>query len=535
MKNKHLLTLSTLALTTAALLSGCGNKVKDDENTLEIFVVNAGYKTAWCYSIKDAFIQQDYIKEKFPNLNVVIHESDNQQYGKTRLDAGKSSNTIDLFFDIGLIEYNGKEDLLDITDSVYNAKVPGEEVLFKDKISKSYYDSFKYDGQSDPAKKDHLFFAPWAGGMTGILYNSKFYNDCGYTVPNTTDELLAICADYKSKHEGYSFLQGNDEGYFNYLFDVFWTQYQSIEGYDNFWNGIDDGARSRNIFRQKGRLEALKVYENLVKYSNGYVNPNSINQNFATAQQLFLKGQSLMNVNGDWFVSEMKDVRQKIEKVNPQTKDYVIKMMKTPIISAIKDVLPGKTVESDAELSALVKAIDAHNTSLTGEGYNVSQIDYDYVKEARSITYSIGAGHQACIPSYAKAKDLAVEFIRFMATDQAQEIYIRATDGASMPFSYDLKAKNPTLFNEIDILHQDRINYFADTFVVPHTLKDKYLYPLCHYGNVDTFRLSNGYDFFTQMGKESGAKTAQQYYDETITYWSQEGKWDTALESAGLK
>lgn len=515
-----------------ACLVACGNKVKDDDQTLQIFCVDAGYQTQWCTDVKDLFIKEAWVKEKYPNLNVVINTSKDQTYGKTRMDAGKSSNTIDLFFDMGLTDYNGRDDLLDLTEVVYNQKVPGEEVLYKNKISASYLEAFTFDGQSNPAKKGHQFFAPWAGGMTGILYNVKFFNDNHYTEPNTTDELLAICADYKSKgtaeKPNYCFIQGNDENYFNYLFDIFWTQYQSKNGYLNFVNGIDDNMLSKNIFKQQGRMETLKVFENLVTFKNGYVNPASINQGFAVAQAMFLKGEALLNVNGDWFVSETREIRSKIE--NPAE----VKMMKSPIISSIINVVPDKSIADDKELSSLIKAIDAHKSELKGDGYEVTQNDYNYVLEARGITYSIGAGHHAAIPSYATAKDAAVDFLKFLATDKAQDAYIKATDGASMPFDYDLKTKNPTLFNEIDPLHQNRLDYFADTFINPYTLPSKYLFPLIKYGGVDTFRLPNGYDFFTQMGKEKDFKTPQKYWDETIQYWTDD-KWNSALEAAGLK
>ncbi|MCQ2742078.1 MAG: ABC transporter substrate-binding protein [Bacilli bacterium] len=532
MKNNRLLIAMTTSMLCATLLSACGgNKVRDDAQSLQIFCVDAGYRTQWVSDIKDLFVQEDWVKQKYPNLNVRIDTSKDQTYGRTRMDAGRSSNTIDLFFDMGLTNYNGSDDLLDLTETVYNSSVPGEDTLFKNKIDASYLEAFTFDGQSDPAKKGHQFFAPWAGGMTGILYNADIFSSLNYTVPNTTDELVALCADYQGRgtetSPKYCFIQGNDETYFNYLFDIFWTQYQAREGYLDFVNGIADNVVSKDIFKQQGRMEALLVYESLVKNEKHFVNPNSINQGFAVAQAMFLKGEALFNVNGDWFVSETKDIKGKI--TNPAS----IKMMKTPIISAIKNVVPDSSIGDDAELSALVKAIDSHDTSLSGAGYEVTQADYDYVKAARAITYSIGAGHHAAIPSYATAKGLAADFIRYLATDKAIEAYIKATDGASMPFAYDLETKNPALFAKIDPIHQSRVQYFADTFIDPYTLPNKYMFPLIKYGGVDTFKLANGYDFFVQMGKKNGAKTPQQYWDETISYWTDD-KWQDACERAGI-
>ena len=78
------------------------------------------------------------------------------------------------------------------------------------------------------------------------------------------------------------------------------------------------------------------------------------------------------------------------------------------------------------------------------------------------------------------------------------------------------------------------MNYFADTFINPYTLPNKYLFPLIKYGGVDTFRLPNGYDFFTQMGKEVDFTTPDKYWNDTINYWTDD-KWNSALEASGLK
>lgn len=532
MKNNRLSVVMATSVLCATLLSACGgNKVRDDAQSLQIFCVDAGYRTDWVTEIKNLFVEESWVKQKYPELSIRIDTSKDQTYGRTRMEAGRSSNTIDLFFDMGLTNYNGSDDLLDLTDTVYDTKVPGEDVLYKEKIDASYMSAFTFDGQSDPTKAGHQFFAPWAGGMTGILYNADIFAELNYQVPNTTDELVALCFDYQGrgtdKAPKYAFIQGNDESYFNYLFDIFWTQYQSREGYLDFVNGISDNVISKDIFKQQGRMEALRVFESLVKNENHFINPASINQGFAVAQAMFLKGEALFNVNGDWFVSETSDIKQKI--TNPAQ----VRMMKTPIVSAIRNVVPDSSIADDAELSALIKAIDAHDTALSGTGYEVTQADYDCVKAARAITYSIGAGHHAAIPSYATAKDLAVDFVRFCASDKAIEAYIKATNGASMPFAYDLAAKNPALFNEIDPIHQGRVNYFADTFINPYTLPNKYLFPLIKYGGVDTFKLANGYDFFVQMGKKNGAKTPNQYWDETIEYWTDD-KWNDAVERAGI-
>lgn len=56
-----------------------------------------------------------------------------------------------------------------------------------------------------------------------------------------------------------------------------------------------------------------------------------------------------MMPNGAWLENEMEGAI---------ASDMQLRLMKTPVISAIRDVLPDKSVKDDAELSALVTYID---------------------------------------------------------------------------------------------------------------------------------------------------------------------------------
>ena len=87
-------------------------------------------------------------------------------------------------------------------------------------------------------------------------------------------------------------------------------------------------------------------------------------------------------------------------------------MVKMPIISSIVDTLENKNM-TDAELSAVIDAIDAGETSYPG----VSQKDFDRLVEARRMVYSATFDHCAGIPARAKNKDLAKDFLEFMASD----------------------------------------------------------------------------------------------------------------------
>ena len=79
MKNsvkKVLLGVSTIAMLSSGLI-GCRNNA-DNPNQIDIYVVNAGYRYEWVNAIKELFLQEDWVKEKYPNLAVSIYQNDNQ-------------------------------------------------------------------------------------------------------------------------------------------------------------------------------------------------------------------------------------------------------------------------------------------------------------------------------------------------------------------------------------------------------------------------------------------------------------------------
>lgn len=516
------LSVSTVALT------GCKPKVSDTEQTLEVFVLDAGYGSQWCRDLLDLFKEQDWVKEKYPDLQIVFSHNDVTSYGASKLEAGARSNTIDLFCDAFTQEYGGPNGQLEnLTESVYNSTVPGETVKWIEKATPSYTVSNRYIDVANPDAEDSWYVTSWASGMCGILYNESMLTRYGLDVPRTTNELLDVCAALKT-HGKYSFVQSKDETYWAYLHDIWWAQYEGISRYIDFWNGVDNGEYSVDIFKQRGKEETLKVYEDLLKYSKGYLNPSSFTYGFMQAQTLFLQGETAaFNVNGDWFDNEMRSIYNEIKAENNGEID-TFKMMRTPIVSA----LGTKLGIDDATLSALVAYVDGEGekpTVTSTKNYTEAQI-IEAVKEARTVVYSIGPNHKCCIPKYANGKQVAIDFLRFMATDIAQEQYIKTTGGAMLPFNYNVKEKNPTLYNSLSDLQKSRLDYFfADTYDV-YTLPAVYSFPLARYGELTANISERYYETFSANGN---TKTAHDFYQETIDNWT-ESKWNMALVRAGI-
>lgn len=534
-----------MAAGIAAGAAGCSNKVPDTEETLEVYCRDAGYGYAWCEALLDAFKQQDWVQQKYPNLQVAFDKNQVASYAESKLKSGAEANTIDLFFatggyELAGVDSKGNDYLADLTEYVYGQNVPGENVLFIDKVQDSYNTSNLYHDVTATTDKDTYYFVSWADGMDGILYNADILESLGIPVPVTTDEWLASMRkikDLQGNQEGkysvgYSILQSNDApNYVDYMFYIWWAQYEGIDNYLDFFNGIDSGRYSSGIFDQVGRVEALKVLEQAVNKTNDYVNPTSFTDEYLISQTEFLRGKAVYHMNGDWFDNEMREIKEEIKQVNGL--DYDIQMMRTPVISSIVTQTPSiqalaktRGITENAALRLVIEAVDSGADSYEG----VTAPDFERIREARSIVHSIGPNHTAFIPSYATGKEVAMDFLRFMATDIANEIYIEATGGATLPFLYNVKEKNPQLYESLSDFQKTRIGYFTDENVGLYVLPSENSFPLVLYGGVMPFTTQNYYITFSMSGN---TKMPQNYFDDTKAYWT-DARWQDALAKAGI-
>lgn len=536
-------TLIALVLSLSLLVTsvGCGNgKQPDSEQTLQIYAFEQGYGVQWVYDLAEEFKNQDWVKQAYPELEVSITDNELANFAKNQLDLGAEKNTYDLIFGTALSDYAGGEQIANLTETVYNKVLPGEELTYSQKLKESVKANFVYHDRTVADPIDEYYMVPYQGGRTGILYNEDLLAEYKIEIPRTTNELYDACVKIKGMGKA-PFIQADDEAYWNkHVMQVWWAQYEGVEGYNNFYEGRvidDDGLSSFNagIFEQEGRLESLKVMEKLLKRSSNsdsttenFLHSSSFgSNNYMVQQTSFLGGTGVFHVNGDWFDDEMKE--RKADLLEHDGKDYTIKMMRTPIISSIINNCPDDTIADDAELSALIKAIDQGKTDLKGEGYDVSQKSFDKILEARFIVDGTSAGVSGVVPAYAKGKEIAFDFIRFMATDVGLGVFAKATSGATLDFKFNLKAAASDVYDSISALNKDRIEYFNSDMYEIQILRSPSSFALVKYGNLSAFADADYFGRFTEIGN---TKTAQQFYDETKVYWT-EDMFRNALSNAG--
>ena len=525
---KTIATIMVLFLVASVSFTGCGKKaITNNDQTLQIYIQNLGYGTQWLNDEIELFKKQDWVKEKYPDLDIPDPEYNTEYgFGENRIRAGEKVNTTDLFFVNAGYGIQGAKDssgnpYLEKLNDVYESNVPGEDILYKDKMYDAYEKSSKYD--------DTYWSTCWSAAYEGFIYNATLFDKLGLSVPRTTDELLSLCAkvskmggnnsNYEKEYTIMMSTSRQEASYWQYMaFPIWWSQYEGLENYYNYWKGIDavtGTVDSREVLSQQGRLESMEVVHDLInKYS--FVGAGSID--FIEAQTRFLLGDGLIMANGDWFYQEM---RKTIDGLEERGISYDIRFMKTPIISSIVNELP--TVPDEETLIKVITAVDNGDTSVAG----VSEDDFKRVKEARSVVYSEGYSHQAFIPSYATAKDLAKDFLRFLATDAGIEQYMKSTGGAALPFEYNVREKNPELYKSFDGIQRYRADIYEKNleFILPERYEE---FKLAYLGGLQAVPVGT---LDTKFSK-SIDKTAKEVFQEQIDYYTQ-SRWESILRSIG--
>lgn len=486
MKLTHKLTalaLSASLLGSTAVLTSCKSKknVPDTDQTLEVFATNAGYGIQWLVDLLNAFKEEDWVKEKYPNLQIpdlennLVNCIDSVTIPADKVASGAGANSADLIISCqpANTQYNAKDSAgngyFEELSDVYDSEVPGETgVKVKDKMDSVVYDQLlvtKSDGTSG------YYAMPWIRGTTGFFYNKTRLESivgADYELPRTTDEFISLAGvvdaavKKQNKSDGAFVL---DNVYLGGVPVMWWAQYEGYENYSKYWEckvyseDIDDYIYSADIFKQQGRLEALDVMQKLLGADNNsdYVALTSHTDTFMTRQTYLAWGErGVFTDNGDWFLNEMSGYLRE---------DQTVDMLRIPVISSLVDKL--SSVNTDAQLSLVVSYVDEDKTyeeakaaySAAGHG-DLTQADYERVFEARYIINRM-TGHEIFIPSYANGKEVAKDFLRFMATDKAIRIFTKAGSGYVSPFNADVSDLYGE-FNAVGKTHHDWMKHAVE-------------------------------------------------------------------------
>ncbi len=343
------------------------------------------------------------------------------------------------------------EDITDVYDS-YPIGEDGQKKII-DKLDPAMIEYYRNSGAQN-------YIIPKSGVSAGnnYVYNKtileEIYPD-GYTLPRTTDEFIEM-GNYLKNNTEYYLIQGSigdtDSGdYINYMHKVWFAQLIGHKDYEQFLSGrYFDATTQKYLFDEanptaySNRKEAVKDYyeiiDSIYAKANGYMQPDSGIVNQATAQ-LLLAGLSYGDYKTGVFLANGSAVEMSMDYMLAEQESsgtpQELGMLKIPMASEIIKRTP--SIKNDIMLREVIDYVDK---ILLGESAtkpaNVTDADITIIEEARSIIGSYVAGGMI-VPKLANNKEGAKDFIRYLASDEAQIIAAKECRGVNvLPFGKDV-------------------------------------------------------------------------------------------------
>ena len=292
---KKLIAILLTALMLAGIFTGCKAK-KEENKMLRVAALSSGYeatKAGMWKEVCDAFTNQTGIKVELTlekNLEDVISAS--MQGGDfpdvVLLATGREAGLTEQFIrDKNLTELT---DLLSMT-------IPGESKKVKDKIAGGFTDSVA----TNPYGDGKTYLMPMFYSPCGLFYNKGLFEQKGWEVPKTWDEMWAL--GDKAKKEGIYLFTYPTTGYFDAFFYALMYSVGGADFFDkatHYEKGIWDS--------DKGKL-CLDIVAKLARYTNPKTPAQANDQDFTKNQLLVMQNEALFMPNGTWIVGEMKDAK----------------------------------------------------------------------------------------------------------------------------------------------------------------------------------------------------------------------------------
>ena len=534
MKRNKIISAFALLCAASMILTGCGaggskkkvDNTVEDKTNLVIMVGDGGYGTDYIKELAKAF------EAKNEGVKVTIQVATANSSMMSEAIKNIEGNDVDLFFGMQAVptseelkySWNGEQALRDMT-YLYNSQIPGEEITLGEKVNASAKLFSQAEGRRTEDTSDDVYYGiPCLSGLMGLYYNETVINNAlgegNWTVPNTSDELLALCERLKEK-DCYFLMPGGMDGYSRSLFMTWWAQYEGYENFLKFYEGIGyDKSKNREvensyyIYSQPGRKASLEASYELVGAKNGYILPNSIEINVAVLNEyqsrfFIAKNNYAFYPCGSWLPNE-------VVSGNDVNYDSTVKMMQTPIISSIiesTDSYSGTddkrlpNITSDAILSQVVSYVDGKGELPAG----VTEEEVEIIRQTRRLSAAVTEG-AIVAPAYSNAKALADEFILFMVSDEGLKIIKENTYG-SFP-SYKCE------YSDLDATEQSMEIIMKDVLLVDNA----HYHPLFYRGGISGLATGETGLLDSLLCKPNG-KTGTEIFEQIVdtynsTAWS---------------
>lgn len=280
MKKKLVSVLLATAM-AVTMMAGCGNKEeapKDGDSekvTLKVFSNLPDRKNG--QGLVEQMIIDEYMEEN-KNVTIEVEALDEEAY-KTKFKAYSMEGMPDV------VSIWGQPAFLDeVVDAGVLAELNADDYADY-KFIEGSLNGFTYDGK--------LYGLPRNTDVACIYYNQKIFEDNGWKVPETYDELLNLADEMNAKNIVPMAMDGGDGWPMAvYLSDILFK----LTGED--YSGIVSNAVTTGDFSDENLKKATELLNEAADaklFQNGYDS-----QDYGTAMNLFTNGQAAMFYMGSW-------------------------------------------------------------------------------------------------------------------------------------------------------------------------------------------------------------------------------------------
>ena len=237
------------------------------------------------------------------------------------------------------------------------------------KVSDKVIGGFTDTSSTNPYGDGKTYMAPMFYGPTGLFFNKGLFAEKGWNVPATWDEMWELAENAKA--EGIALFAYPTTGYFD---TFFYALLFEVGGADFFQKAT---TYTEGIWDTPEAAKVFDIVAKLSSYTEKSVPSNANNDNYLKNQQLILDNNALFMPNGTWVVGEMAEA--------PRAEGFEWGFTALPAMEAGQDA------------------------------------------------YSYTWFEQLWIPAAAENKDAAKQFVAYMYSDEAAEIFAKA--GAIQPIN----------------------------------------------------------------------------------------------------
>lgn len=231
------------------------------------------------------------------------------------------------------------------------------------KVSDKIAGGFTETSLTNPYGDGKTYLAPMFYSPCGLFYNAGLLEEKGWEVPTTWDEMWEL--GEKAKAEGIALFTYPTAGYF----DAFLYALMYSVGGPEFFNAATTYAEG--VWETEEAKTCFDIIGKLASYTHEITPAQANNEDFTQNQQLVLDNKAIFMPNGTWIVGEMAEA--------PRAEGFKWGMTALPAVKA------------------------------GGDGYSYTWFE------------------QAWIPAGAENVDAAKQFVAFLYSDVACEIFAKSS------------------------------------------------------------------------------------------------------------